>query len=65
MLSEDNRNEIIKLAKEKGIPAAALLAVCDVESGGKVFSKVNGRDEPLIRFEGHYFYRLLGAAKRN
>ncbi len=65
MLSEDNRNEIIKLAKEKGIPAAALLAVCDVESGGKVFSKVKGRDEPLIRFEGHYFYRLLGAAKRN
>lgn len=65
MLNEDTRNEIRELAKEKGIPAPALLAVCDVESGGKVFAKVKGRDEPLIRFEGHYFYRLLGAANRN
>lgn len=65
MLAENIRNEIIALAEAGGFKSAALLAVCDVESGGRVFAAVNGRDEPLIRYEGHYFYRLLGAAKRN
>lgn len=65
MLDENTRNEIIELAKDKVLPPAALLAVCDVESAGKVFAKVKERDEPLIRFEGHYFHRLSGAAKRN
>ena len=65
MLDENVRNQIIELARNAAIPAAALLAVCEVESGGRVFAKIKGRDEPLIRFEGHYFHRLLDGAKRN
>lgn len=53
------------VAAELGIEAAALMAVIEVESGGRLHARVNGRDEPLIRFEGHYFHRLLPAAKRN
>ncbi|MCF6322406.1 MAG: N-acetylmuramidase domain-containing protein [Rhizobiaceae bacterium] len=41
------------------------MAVVQVESGGRYFARVDTRDEPLIRFEGHYFYRLLPRAKRN
>ena len=43
---------------------AALLAVVEVESGGRIGAKVNGRMEPMIRFEGHYFHRLLPKALR-
>lgn len=46
------------------IDPAALLAVAEVESGGKVTATVNGRPEPLIRWEGHYFdKRLKGIAR--
>ena len=65
MLDENVRDEIIELARSAAIPPAALLAVCEVESGGRVFARIKGRDEPLIRFEGHYFHRLLAGAKRN
>ncbi|WP_309082876.1 N-acetylmuramidase domain-containing protein [Chelativorans sp.] len=41
-----------------------LLAVVEVESAGKVYALLNGRQEPLIRFEGHYFDRLLEGKKR-
>lgn len=64
MLSDEVRNEVAKVAKRAGIEAAALLAVVEVESAGKVFALVDGRQEPVIRFEGHYFDRLLPAAKR-
>jgi hypothetical protein len=56
---------VTRIAAELGVEAAALMAVVEVESGGKLFARVDGRDEPLIRFEGHYFYRLLPALKRN
>ncbi len=52
-------------ANRLGVPPAALMAVVKVESNGKIFSKIDGRNEPLIRFEGHYFYRLLPRVKRN
>ena len=65
MLNKEARNEVETLATNAQLNPAALMAVVDVESGGKVFASVNGKQEPLIRFEGHYFYRLLGAAKRN
>ncbi len=46
------------------IEPAALLAVAEVESGGKVTAVINGRPEPLIRWEGHYFdKRLKGIAR--
>lgn len=47
------------IAARIGVEPAALKAVAEVESGGKVFALVDGRHEPLIRFEGHYFDRRL------
>lgn len=67
MASDNDRlEEAVKaVAGETGLEFAALLAVCRVESGGVVTSSIGGREEPLIRFEGHYFHRLLPAVKRN
>ncbi len=63
---KDSLDEAVcRIASELGVEAAALMAVVEVESGGRLFAKVDGREEPLIRFEGHYFYRLLPALKRN
>lgn len=59
MFTEKTRGEIEKAASEFGIEPAALLAVAEIESGGSVFAVVDGRQEPLIRFEGHYFDRRL------
>lgn len=64
MFSKDVIKEITEMAAEHGIEPAALLAVAEVESGGKVFAVVQGRREPLIRFEGHYFDRRLAADKQ-
>jgi len=47
-----------------GLPAAALLAVAEVESAGRLCANVRGRKEPVIRFEGHYFDRLLTGDKQ-
>lgn len=48
------------------IETAALLAVAEVEAAGKVTASVNGRQEPLIRWEGHYFdKRLKGIAREH
>jgi len=59
------KNEITAIANAHDIEPEALMAVVEVESAGKMGAMVNGRMEPLIRFEGHYFYRLLPNAKRN
>lgn len=56
--------EITAAAGKLGIEASALLAVAEVESGGRAFALVEGRREPLIRFEGHYFDRRLTGQKR-
>jgi len=47
-----------------GVAPAALAAIVSVESGGRVTALVAGRDEPLIRFEGHWFDRLLSPKDR-
>lgn len=52
-------DEITAVAKQLSLEPASLLAVAYVESGGTVFAIVDGRQEPLIRFEGHYFHRRL------
>ena len=65
MLDTETRNELVRIAEAAGHDPAALMAVVEVESGGTVFADIDGRAEPLIRFEGHYFYRLLGRQKRN
>lgn len=64
MFDDAARSAISKLAKDIKVEPAALLAVAEVESAGKAFAKVNGKDMPLIRWEGHYFYRLVPAALR-
>jgi hypothetical protein len=56
--------EISIVAKELGIETAALLAVAEIESGGKAFTVIDGRQEPLIRFEAHYFDRRLSEPNR-
>jgi N-acetylmuramidase/Putative peptidoglycan binding domain len=53
------RSAIAKLAQEIGVEPAALLAVAEAESGGKAFANIDGKPMPLIRWEGHYFYRLI------
>ncbi|MEH6717699.1 MAG: N-acetylmuramidase domain-containing protein [Aurantimonas endophytica] len=42
-----------------GVDPAVLLAVALVETRGVALAVFDGRAEPLIRFEGHYFDRLL------
>ncbi len=64
MTSPDTDKEIVAVAIESGIEPAALLAICKVESGGRVFAQIDGKLEPLIRFEGYYFDRRLAGAKR-
>lgn len=46
------------------IETAALLGVSEVESGLVFFAAVEGKNEPLIRFEGHYFDRRLKGKAR-
>lgn len=59
MLGEAERSVLAERARSLGLEPAALEAVVMVESGGRIFAKVGGRNEPLIRFEGHYFDRLI------
>lgn len=64
MFSESVVNEIKQAAQDAGLEPAALLAVTAVESAGQVFALVEGKQEPLIRFEGHYFDRRLSGEKQ-
>jgi hypothetical protein len=57
-------DEITAAAGDLDIEPAALLAVADVESGGRPYAIIRGKKEPLIRFEGHYFDRRLSGAER-
>jgi hypothetical protein len=63
-----NPQHMVKIqnaAKMIGVPWQALAAVVKVESAGHWFAEVEGRKEPLIRFEGHYFDRLLDLEDRD
>jgi hypothetical protein len=64
MFTDETRREIAAIANDLGLEPEALLAIAEVESGGKGFAIVGGRPEPLIRFEGHYFDRRLSPANR-
>ena len=57
--------QIEKTAHEIDVEPAALLAVAEVESAGVASWNVNGDSLPPIRFEGHYFYRLLKGKQRD
>lgn len=52
------------IAERLKIDPAMLLAVAEVESGGQATALVNGAQEPLIRWEGHYFDQRLTGEKR-
>lgn len=52
------------MARRLGVEPAALLAVAEVESGGQVFTVIDGKNRPLIRWEGHYFDERLSEAAR-
>lgn len=51
------------LANSNNIELAALVAFINVESDGQIFTKntfdMIGTNLPVIRWEGHYFYKLL------
>jgi hypothetical protein len=65
MINARSRKIIAETATSAGIEPLALLAVAEVESGGKAFVRIGARLEPVIRFEAHYFdRRLSGAHKR-
>jgi hypothetical protein len=64
MFDARTEKEIAAAAEALGIEPAALIAIAEVESGGQVFADIEGRDEPLIRFEGHYFDKRLSDADR-
>lgn len=57
-------SEIKKVSRKYNVPYANLAAVVEIESDGIVSALVNGKREPLIRFEGHYFDRRLTGAKK-
>lgn len=59
MFDPNSRQAIAGIARGLGVEPAALLAVAEIESAGKPFAMVHGRPMPLIRWECHYFYRLL------
>lgn len=64
MIARHLSEPIARLAIAHGFEPAAILAVVEVESGGRLFADVAGEQEPLIRFEGHYFDRRLSGERR-
>jgi len=63
--SDAIKAEVFAAAEALRVDPAALLAVVEVESGGRAFARVEGRDAPLIRWEGHVFHRNLPPALRS
>ena len=53
-----------QVAGETGVGPDVLLAVSLVETRAVPFTTIEGRPEPLIRFEGHYFDRRLSQEKQ-
>ncbi|WP_206455144.1 N-acetylmuramidase domain-containing protein [Aurantimonas marina] len=53
-----------RVEAESDVDATVLVAVALVETRAVAFARVSDRREPLIRFEGHYFDRLLNPADR-
>ena len=65
MFSEVTIDTIVAQSRKAGIDPAAMLALVEIESGGKVSVRIDGRERPLIRFEGHYFDRRLSGPARD
>lgn len=56
-------------AAKYGVPVSTIAAVVETESAGIIFARItlDGEitDEPVIRWEGHYFYRLVAASLKD
>lgn len=65
MITPEIASAVSRVALAHGMEAAGLKAFVDVESGGLAYAVVDGRKEPLIRWEGHYFYRLCADLVRD
>lgn len=59
MFDLNDIKELEKIAKRLKIETEVLLAITEVESNGVVSATVNGEKKPLIRWEGHYFDKLI------
>ncbi|MBD0416492.1 N-acetylmuramidase domain-containing protein [Oryzicola mucosus] len=64
MFDQPTKLAVAAIAARLNVDPAALLAVAEVESAGRAFAIIDGRREPLIRFEGHYFDRRLSGEDR-
>lgn len=64
-ISSDDRLKVSTVANSIGVPIAALLAVMEVESNGNPGTIINGKLEPTIRYEGHYFDKLCNPGIRD
>lgn len=63
MFTKSVINKVIIAANKINVEPAVILAVAEVESAGVTSWNVRGESMPPIRFEGHYFYRLLKGNK--
>lgn len=62
--SDEVLAEVRAAAVTAGVEPEALMAIVEVESGGRAFATVDGRRLPLILFEPHVFHRCLPAELR-
>lgn len=63
-MDSEFENAVAEIAARLKIETAAFMAVAVVESGGVTGAMVDGKREPLIRFEGHYFFKRLAGLER-
>lgn len=64
MFDDNTLRAAAAVAAKHSWPLNHLLAVAQVESGGKVGAAIDGKMEPIVRFEGHYFDRRVVAHRR-
>lgn len=65
MINTETAMAVDRIAAVRGFEPAALKAFIETESGGAVYATVDGKKEPLIRFEAHYFHRLCDPKVRD
>lgn len=58
MLPASTRAAVRRIADANGIPFAHLAAITHIESGGRVFASVNGKQRPLVLNEPHILFKL-------
>ena len=63
-MTDEFESAVGEIAMRLKIEPAAFMAVAMVESNGVTGAMVNGKMEPLIRFEGHYFFKRLSGLER-